>query len=182
MRRMTLWLLISFAFAVPWEYSLDLGEPFGNVARICGALALLAAIPALFEGASLRRPGGLGWLVLVFYSYFALSLLWTIDAGGTIEKIRAYFQVMVMVWLVWEFANLPQDLLGMLRAFVAGCWVLAVLTFADFSSASAVAAQQIRFVAEGQDPNDVARFLDLGLPLATFLFAVERRYGSGHWH
>jgi O-antigen ligase len=37
-----------------------------------------------------------------------------------------------------------------------------------------VAAEQIRFVAQGQDPNDVARFLDLGFPLAALLFASER--------
>jgi len=62
-----------------------------------------------------------------------------------------------------------------LRGFVAGCWVLGLLTFADFTSASAVAVGQIRFVASGQDPNDVARFLDLGFPLAALLFVTEER-------
>ena len=36
-------LLMLFAFAVPWEYALDLGEPLGNVARILG-LVLLAVM------------------------------------------------------------------------------------------------------------------------------------------
>jgi O-antigen ligase len=36
--------------------------------------------------------------------------------------------------------------------------------------------QQIRFAASGQDPNDVARFLDLGFPVAALLFATERRW------
>ena len=35
------------------------------------------------------------------------------------------------------------------------------------------AAGQIRFAAEGQDPNDVARFLDLGFAPAALLFATE---------
>jgi O-antigen ligase len=56
---------------------------------------------------------------------------------------------------------------------VAGSWVLAILTLANFASAQAI-AEQARFVAEGQDPNDVARFLDLGFPLAALLFDSER--------
>src|ERR1039458_5628902 len=46
------------------------------------------------------------------------------------------------------------------------------------SSPEAVAAGQIRFAAAGQDPNDVARFLDLGFPLAALLFVSERRWPS----
>jgi O-antigen ligase len=39
--------------------------------------------------------------------------------------------------------------------------------------ASPEAAGQIRFVADGQDPNDVARFLDLGFPMAALLLHSE---------
>jgi O-antigen ligase len=83
---------------------------------------------------------------------------------------------MMVVWLVWEIAETPDHLRALLRAFVAGCWVLALLTFADFGSAGVSAAEQIRFVASGQDPNDVARFLDLGFPVGALLFATERRW------
>jgi len=91
--------------------------------------------------------------------------------------MRAYFQVMMIAWLVWEVAETPDDLRKMLHAFVAGCWVLALLTFANFSMAAAgEMTGQIRFVAEGQDPNDVARFLDLGFAPAALLFATERQW------
>jgi O-antigen ligase len=172
-------LLVLYSFAVPWEYSLDLGEPLGNVARILGLLVLLVAVPAVLRKRGVRRLGGLHWLVLALYLYFVGTAFWTIDPESTVEKIRAYFQVMMSVWLVWEFAETPVQLRWLLRAFVAGCWVLAVLTFVNFlglTSAGADAVEQIRFVAEGQDPNDVARFLDLGFPLAALLFATERRW------
>jgi hypothetical protein len=174
-KRLVLAMLMLFSFAVPWEYSLDLGEPFGNIARLLGLGLLLAVIPAVLMRGEMRRPGWLQWLVLALYLYFVCSYFWTVDSDATVEKIRAYFQVMMIVWLVWEAASEPKHLRGLLRAFVAGCWVLAVLTVVDFTSASAVAAEQIRFVAEGQDPNDVARFLDLGFPLATLLFVSEER-------
>jgi O-antigen ligase len=116
------------------------------------------------------------WLVLAFYLWFCCSYLWTIDPLATLEKLRGYFQEMMIVWLVWEFAESPRDLRALLRAFIAGSWVLAALTLANFSSVEAIAAGQIRFVAEGQDPNDVARFLDLGFPLAALLVTSERRW------
>ena len=116
------------------------------------------------------------WLVLAFYLWFCCTYFWTIDPQATLEKMRAYFQEMMIVWLVWEFAESPGDLRELLRAYVAGSWVLAALTLANFGSPEAVAAGQIRFAAYGQDPNDVARFLDLGFPLAALLLNGESRW------
>ena len=176
MRRIAWGLLLVFAFAIPWEYSLDLGEPLGNVARIVGLLLLMAAIPAVLQARSLRTPGPLQWLVLVFFLWFCCTSFWTIDTVTTVEKMRAYFQEMMIVWLVWEFAEGALDLRALLRAFVAGSWVLALLTLANFTSAATIAAEQVRFAATGQDPNDVARFLDIGFPLAALLVNSESRW------
>lgn len=176
MARLTVGLLILFSFAVPWEYSLDWGEPFGNVARILGVLLLLAIVPLVVMRRGVRAPGVVQWLVLALYAYFALSYFWTVDPVATVEKARAYFQVMMLVWIVWEVVETPEQLRWHLRGFLAGCWTLAILTGLNFVSASAAAVEQVRFAAGGQDPNDVARFLDLGFPLAALLFAVEGRW------
>jgi len=173
MRRVAWGLLLVFAFAVPWEYSLDLGEPLGNVARIAGILLLLAAVPAVLQAGRLRTPGAMQWVVLALFLWFCCTYFWTIAPQATLEKMRGFFQEMMVVWLVWEFAESPRDLRWLLRAFVAGSWVLAVLTLANFASPEAIAAGQVRFAAEGQDPNDVARFLDLGFPLAAVLLTGE---------
>jgi len=175
-RRIARGLLLVFAFTIPWEYSLELGEPLGNVARVVGLLLLLAAIPAVFEAGRLRTPGAMQWLVLALYLWLCCSYFWTIDAEATLEKMRGTFQEMMVVWLVWELAECPGDLRNLLRVTVAGSWVLAALTVADFASPAAVAAGQIRFAATGQDPNDVARFLDLGFPMAALLLDGERNW------
>jgi O-antigen ligase len=175
MQRLTVGLLMLFAFAVPWEYSLDVGEPFGNLARILGIAVLLAAVPSVLTMRTIRRPGEVQWLVLGLYLYFTFSYFWTVDQEATSEKIRAYFQVMMMVWIVWGVVRTPRELRGLLRAWVAGCWVLALLTVLSYTSTAAIAGQ-VRFAAEGQDPNDVARFLDLGFAPAALLFAVENRW------
>lgn len=169
-------LMLLFAFAIPWEFSLDLGEPFGNVARILGILVVIAAIPAILRAGRWRTPGPIQWLVLVLYLWFCLSCFWTTDQTATFEKMRAYAQEMAIVWLVWEFVESPRNLRALIRAYIAGSWVLAVLTLADFTSMQATAVDQIRFAAVGQDPNDVARFLDLGMPLAALLLNREERW------
>ncbi len=176
MRRVAWGLLLLFAFAIPWQYSLDLGEPLGNIARILGLVLVLAAVPAVLRAGRLRTPGTMQWLVLALYLWFCCTYFWTIAPLATLERMRGFFQEMMIVWLVWEFAESPRDLRALLRATIAGSWVLAVLTLANFGSAEAIAASQIRFAAEGQDPNDVARYLDLGLPMAALLVSCERRW------
>ncbi|MGA2218987.1 MAG: O-antigen ligase family protein [Terracidiphilus sp.] len=176
MRKIAWVLLLIFAFAIPWENSLDSGEPLGNVGRITGLLLLLVAVPAILQAGRVRTPGLMQWLVLALFVWFCCSYFWTVEPNATLEKIRGYFQEMMLVWLVWEFAESPLDLRALLRAFVAGSWVLALLTLANFSSSAAIAEGQIRFAATGQDPNDVARFLDLGFPLAALLPNGEERW------
>ncbi len=175
MRKVTWILLLLFAFAIPWEYSLDLGGLLGNAARIAGLLVLLAAVPAILQVGRMRTPGAFWWLTLALFLWFCCSYFWTIDPAANLEKNRGYFQEMMIVWLAWEFVDTPTDLRALLRATVAGSWVLALLTLAAFRSPEAIAAGQIRFAAYGQDPNEVARFLDLGFPLAALLVNCERR-------
>ena len=170
MRRLAWFLLLAFAFATPWEYSLDLGAPLGNIARIAGLALLLAAIPAILLAGQVRTPGPVQWLGLALFGWFCCTAFWTIEAHATVVRLRGYFQVMMPMWLMWEFAESPEDLRDLLRACILGSWVLAALTIADLASPETA---QIRFVAEGQDPNDVARFLDLGFPLSALLLDAE---------
>jgi hypothetical protein len=128
MRRIAWYLLLLFSFAIPWEYSLDLGEPLGNAARLSGILLLLVAIPAVLQMGRLRTPGPMQWAVLAFYLWFCCSYFWTIEPQVTLDRIRGYFQEMMVVWLVWELAETPSDLRALLRAYVAGSWLLALLT------------------------------------------------------
>ena len=145
MRRITWVLLLLFASAIPWEYSLDLGGLFGNAARIAGLLVLLAAVPAILQAGRMRAPGAFWWLTLALFLWFCCSYFWTIDPVASLEKIRGYFQEMMIVWLVWEFTDTPTDLRALLRATVAGSWVLALLTLAP--SVRLKPSRRARFVS-----------------------------------
>lgn len=174
MRAVARALLMLLAFAIPWEYSLDFGPPLGNIARLAALAVLLALIPALLLARGGRAPGPLQWLVLALFIWLCCSSLWSIDSAETLRDVRGYVQDYMIVWLIWELIDTPQHMRNILRACVAGAYVLAALTIYAFLSGAA-AADQARFVAEGQDPNDVARYLNLLLPLAALLVCSEPR-------
>jgi hypothetical protein len=166
MRRTAWILLLLFAFAIPWEYSLDLGEPLGNVARIAGVCWFARRVPAILSG----WPHAHALRILLDHSC-ALSLVllhMLLDHRSPWRpgKIRGYFQELMIVWLVWEFADArrsPQPVARHRRRLVGSRLAHA----AAVRSPEAIAAGQIRFAAYGQDPNEVARFLDLGFPLGS---------------
>jgi O-antigen ligase len=173
MRGLAWTLLLLVAFVVPWEYSLDFGAPLGNIARLAALALLLVVVPMVALAGRGRAPGPLQWLVLALFVWICCSVFWTIDSPATLHQVRGYFQEFMIVWLVWELIDTPSQWRDAVRAYVAGAWVLAALTIASFAFGSSPG--QVRFVAEGQDPNDVARCLVLALPLAALLAGTESR-------
>lgn len=176
LRTITRALLLGYVFTVPWEYSLDFGEPWGNVARLIGLVALFVAVTAVIAEGGLRRWRLLQWLIMLFILYWAASAVWSMDSEISIEKIRSLLQTAMMALVLWEFNTEPDDLRRLLRGFTAGSLVLAVLTILSYLNPEAYAAEQLRYVAAGQDPNDVARFLDIAFPLAACSVRVEKKF------
>ncbi len=176
MRRTAWALLLVFVFTIPWEYSLDLGAPLGNISRICGLTLLLAIIPAVLLSGRIRVPGVIQWLTLALFLWFCCSYFWSIDPSSTLQRLRSDAQVMMVVWIIWELVESADQLRDLVRVYVAGSWVLGLLTIASLAWPGS--EDLLRFAPVGQDPNDVARFLDLGFPFAALLVNGEpRRWG-----
>ena len=182
MRNATWVLLVLFVFAIPWEYSLDAGAPFGHIARILGIATVAMAVPAMLRAGKFRTLNTTHWLVLALYLWFCCTYFWTATPHETLVHLRGYAQEMMLVWLVWEFAETAKKLQLLLRAWLAGSWLLAILTIAGFVFSASLETDQVRFVATGQDPNDVARFLVFGFPIAwTLLESTEPRVWRAVW-
>lgn len=169
MRKLAWVVLLLFIFAIPWEYSADFGAPLGNIARLLGVVLLLVGIPAVLRCGAMRSPGPLQVLALMFFLWACCTCFWSVSPDASPMKMRAYVQEIMVVWFAWEFVETADDLRTVFRVWLAGSWVLAVLTVANFAIADPATSEQIRFAAFGQDPNDVARYLDLGFPLAALL-------------
>jgi hypothetical protein len=175
MRRLTNWVLLLFAFTIPWEYSLDLGEPWGNIARLTGLIVLALVLTLVLAKGRVRRPGLVLGVTLSFFLWLCCTAFWTVDTQATLERLRAMLQETIVVWFVWELCEDEADLHRLLIATLAGCWLLAALTCAEALSAHIAGLAPTRFSANGQDPNDAARLLDFGFPLAALLFDLTSR-------
>jgi O-antigen ligase len=171
MRSVTRALLLGLAFVIPWEYSLDLGEPYGNIARVVGVAVLLVTVLAVVRAGHLRAPGTLQWLTLGLFLWLCCSALWALDRTESLRHLRTYAQELMILWVLWEFVDTPLELRRLIEAYVAGAAVLAALTLGSFVFASN--PDQVRFVAQGHDPNDAARMLVFALPLAALLVNGE---------
>lgn len=175
MRRIAWMLLLLFAFAIPWEYSLDFGAPWGNIARLIGLALLAVMIPAVLQLGRIRPPRAFHIAVLLWLLWLCCSTLWSIVARTTAAHLPGYFEEAMIAWFLWELVESDADLASVLRAYIAGIAVLALLTFGNFAMPQS--PDQVRFVPAGQDPNDVARYLVLGLPIAAWLLNETR----AHW-
>jgi O-antigen ligase len=173
-------LLAVYVFVLPWAYSLDLGAPWGNIARVTGLLALAAVILRFLEARSLPGSGAIPLLTLSFFLLTCISYFWSVDAESSAATIRGSFQKIMVVWMIWAVCERQRDLRMLLRATVAGMMMLAALTAFTLRSAQALLETEMRHAANGQDPNDVAHFLALGLPLAALL-AVSEKTRLARW-
>lgn len=174
MRRLAWVLLLFLAFAIPWEYALIFPEPFGDIARVTSIALLMTMVPSVLQKRSLQNSCTMFLLIGAFYLWWCVSYFWSIDQASTVARIRAYFQEMMITWFIWELVDHSERLRSLLRAYIAGSWVLALLTIASLIFTTS--ADQIRFVAPGHDPNDVARLLNIALPIAVLLLTTERRW------
>ena len=75
MRRTAWVLLILFVFAIPWEYSLDLGAPFGNIARVLGLIAAVVGLAAILLARQFRAFSGMHWMTLALFGWCCCSYL-----------------------------------------------------------------------------------------------------------
>jgi hypothetical protein len=161
-------------FTVPWYQSLVFGGDVGGISRIVTVISIPFAAFAVLSGGHLRRVTKVHWLILAHLMIAALTLFWTADVDATATSIRGYLQVMVIVWLVWEFAGDNKSIRQLATAYVLGGWVSLVNTV--LAGVGAMQARTVRTAASGFNENDLALVLTLGIPMACYAAARAPRY------
>ncbi len=174
MRSLARILLLIFVFAIPWEYSLDFGEPIGNIARIAGLAVALIALLAVAEDGYFRKITPQHWAILGFFLWTCLTAAWSLEPLTTLKKLPGFVQEILVFWLLWELTETTRHYVAVLRCWLAGAWLLSLLTLGTLFTLRNDLRAQARFYASGQDPNDVARFLCLCLPVAALVYTLER--------
>jgi O-antigen ligase len=172
MNRASFVLLWAFVFIVPWEKSFTI-PLVGSLGRLAGLVALgTATLYVLLQG-HIRRPGWFHIATVVFVSWAALSMLWTVDAPATSIRVRTYLQLAVFVWLIWELAVTEGRQLALLQAYVLGAYVNAFSTFREYLATAGL--NEDRFAGLGYNPNDLGFILTLAIPAAWYLSLRDTR-------
>ncbi|MEO7136270.1 MAG: O-antigen ligase family protein [Gemmatimonadales bacterium] len=166
-----LWL---FCFAVPWENIIVI-PGLGTISKLFGIVAMGVAVLAALSSARVRRIQPFHAVALLFVMWAGLGAFYVADEARGLNKFGTYFQLFLVLWMIWELAGTPKRQLGLLFAYVCGAIVAATNTIMVYRSLLGSEKYVRRFSAEGFDPNDLGMTLALALPMAWYLGMTYRQ-------
>jgi O-antigen ligase len=173
-RRITFWLSLVFIFVVPWEDSITaLG--LGSLARVMGLLLAAFWLITVFIEGRFRKPHLFHFLVLLFVVWNVVSVFWTVDVTGSLERIQTYAQVFLFVLVFWEVFQKPDELMTGLQAYVFGAYVLVGGTIYTFLNGIVAVEFEGRYSAPGVNAVDMALMLIIAMPIAMHLVLASGR-------
>lgn len=176
-------LLTVAVFSMPWEETVKI---VGNsrLPALAGIGAFGAGILSTVLTMQVRPLSRFHVVAIAFLAWAALTLFWTINSTMTAERVTTYAQLVLLVWLLWQFGGEPSRQLVLLQAYVFGAFLTAgdmihnYISGVTYVSSGGYAHQS--FTSGNFRPNDVAFMLVLALPMAWYL-SVRRGRGLMMW-
>ena len=177
MHKVTFWLSVLLIFQIPWEDAVTVGS-LGTLARATGiVVAAFWAATVLITG-RFRKPRRFHLVAYLFVLWNIVSILWSWDADGTIERIKTYAQLLVLLIITWDLYDGPEALVAGLQSYVLGAFVLIGSTVSNYLAGIETAMYSGgRYAATGFNANDMGLILALGIPVAWHL-AVSTDNGT----
>src|SRR5688572_16792635 len=162
MRQITYLLLWLFVFSVPWEETVTFFI-LGSLSKLFGMAAVGSGLVTIMATGRLRRPGAVLWWTGAFVAVAMASLVWA-DAPESTGRVITYVQLAALVLVLWEFADSPERVHGLMNAY----WLGAFVSVADLirSFLSGEQFETARFSGGNLNPNDLGLTLALGIPFA----------------
>jgi len=108
------------------------------------------------------------------------SIMWSIDRSMTMERIKTYSQLALMIMLLWDLYLTKIDIKRGLQAYVWGGYMLIGGTFYNFVSGNSF-VNSGRYSAGASNPNDMGFMLALGIPLAWYLILQSQKSDKFYW-
>ena len=174
MRKLTFWLSLIMIFIIPWEDSITIAA-IGSLARLFGVVVAGFWLMTVLSEGQFRKPHLFHGLVLMFFLWNLVSYIWTADATRTIERIKTYGQIFLLLLIVWELYRKPSDLKAGLQAYVLGSYVCIGSSLFNYIHGTVAERFEVRFSATGVNAVDLALLLSLSIPIAWHLFLQADR-------
>jgi O-antigen ligase len=164
-----LWALI---FCIPWEEEVAVAQGVA-VSHLVGAAACVAGSLAALISWSIRKLHPLHHMLGALVVWMIASYCWSADPRLTAVKAGSCVQLLVMVWLIWEFASTKRLQVSLFAAYVLGSYVSALSTICSFvtSTGSNLGLVEGRYTAVGFDENELGITLALSLIMSCYLLA-----------
>jgi O-antigen ligase len=172
MRRITIWLAVLLVFLVPWEDSISISS-LGSLAKIVGLVVAIAWMATILMEGKFRKPHLFHAIVLLFFIWNTLGLMWSPDQAGTIQRVKTYIQLFLLLLIFWETFQKPEHLMASLQAYIFGTYILIASTFYNYITGNVSVTYEGRYSATGVNAVDLALILILGMPIAMQLFFVD---------
>ena len=166
MRQITYVLLWLFVFSVPWEETVTLFG-LGSLSKLFGMAAVGSGLVTIVATGRLRRPGGVLWCTFAFVALAMASVIWA-SAPDSMGRAITYVQLALLVLVLWEVANRPERVQGLMNAYWLGAFVSVVDLVRSFLSGEQF--ETARFSGGNLNPNDLGLTLALGIPFAWYTF------------
>ena len=136
-----------------------------------GLLALLAT-------SRIRKLHPAHYLLAALVLWMFASYLWSQSPPATITKAASSAQLLVMTWLIWEFAPTQMKQRSLIAAYIFGSCVSAASVFYAFAtnSGSNLGLAEGRYTASGFDENELGVTLALALAMSGYLLSMNHKY------
>jgi O-antigen ligase len=177
-RKITYIFSLILIFILPWEDSISTPS-LGSVARLMGFVVAGFWLATIMIEGRFRKPHVFHMFVLFFFLWNFLSLFWSSGPDYTIQRIKTFSQIFILLLIYWDMFQKPNELRAGLQAYVIGAYVLVVSTIYNYLAGNVAVQYEGRYSATGVNANDVALILILGMPIGLpiamqLLFSIPR--------
>jgi O-antigen ligase len=155
-----------FIFMIPWEEMVRL-PGFGNGSKFIGLMVAAFWLLLIVTRGRLRKPGLFHIMVYLFVLWNGASVLWSVDPQTSFDQVRTWFQLLVLVIVLWDLYTTRAALYAGLQAYILGTYVAIGSAIANYYTGSAFYYQ--RFSPDDTNPDGFGFIVALGIPVAWYL-------------
>jgi O-antigen ligase len=179
-RKITYIFSLVLIFILPWEDSISTAS-LGSIARLMGFVVAGFWLATVIMEGKFRKPHLFHMLVLLFFLWNFLSLYWSVGTENTVQRIKTYSQIFLLLLIFWDLFQKQEELRAGLQVYVLGAYVLVASTIYNYLAGNVAVQYEGRYSATGINANDVALILILGMPIGLpiameLLFTIPRNF------
>lgn len=145
--------------------------------HLIGAATGLVGLLACLIERRVRKPSPSHWVLGVLVAWSGLSYFWSVAPELTAVRVGSYVQLLLMIWLIWEFASNERRQLDLVQAYVLGSYVSACSIIYSFLTGTGdnLGIAEGRYTASGFNENEIGVILALSLVMSGYLLAKNAR-------